>query len=105
MPIAEALPTNKIDSEEHSARQPIPINCWPYIITFSLLPLIYLDGLEFRSPSTSLMVIGFWTEGSPSKWLRVVNPYIGYTTVGYLADYTEAMLDSETMSYIVGDLL
>ena len=66
MPIAEALPTNKTDSDQHSARQPIPINCWPYKITFSLLPVIYIDGVEFRSPSRSLMVIGTSTDGSPS---------------------------------------
>ena len=105
MPIAEALPTNKTDSDQHSARQPIPINCWPYNITFSLLPLIYIDGVEFRSPSRSLMVIGSSTDGSPSNWLRVVNPYMGYATVGWVAGFTEAVLDSESMSYIVGDLL
>ena len=51
------------------------------------------------------MVIGSSTDGSPSNWLRVVNPYMGYATVGCLAGFIEAVFDSDSVSYIVGDLL
>jgi len=96
------MPTYKTYADQqHSAAQSMLDNGWPFKITCSMLPVIYIDGIEFRSPSTSLMVIGSLTDGSTSNWLRVVNPYLD-TSLGCLREYKEAVLDSHSVSYIVG---
>ena len=103
MPIPETMPTYKTYADQqHSAAQSMLDNGWLFKITCSMPPVIYIDDIEFRSPSTSLMVIGSLTDGSTSNWLRVVNPYLD-TTLGGLREYKEAVLDSHSVSYIVGD--
>ena len=103
MPIPQTMPTYKTYADQqHSTGQSMLDNGWPFKITCSMLPMIYIDGLKYRSPSRYLMVIGSLTDGSTSNWLRVVNPYLD-TTLGCLREYKEAVLDSHSVSYIVGD--